>query len=155
MINHLPITTRGKDRTIVVPEIGTVKFREFFAPIEKDLRKLIKNRGKKFEKLRGIKSYTRIQEYHNLIMDTISEKPPDSRITKILASTASKMEKCLTHELWVELSNRLYEFLGGITLAQFANRPGIHELAIQRDKINGRFILARRQAEVLQQRRQA
>ncbi len=60
-------------------------------------------------------------------------------------------EQCLTHELWVELSNRLYEFLAGITLAQFANRPGIHELAIQRDKINGRFILARRQAEVLQQ----
>mgnify|MGYP002713119167 FL=1 len=60
-------------------------------------------------------------------------------------------EQCLTHELWVELSNRLYEFLSGITLAQFANRPGIHELAIQRDKINGRFILARRQAEVLQQ----
>jgi Rrf2 family iron-sulfur cluster assembly transcriptional regulator len=60
-------------------------------------------------------------------------------------------ERCLTHELWVELSNRLYDFLGGITLAQFANRPGIHELAIQRDKINGRFILARRQAEVLQQ----
>jgi len=60
-------------------------------------------------------------------------------------------ERCLTHELWVELSNRLYEFLQGITLAQFANRPGIHELAIQRDKINGRFILARRQAEVLQQ----
>ncbi|MCW8955275.1 MAG: Rrf2 family transcriptional regulator [Gammaproteobacteria bacterium] len=64
-------------------------------------------------------------------------------------------ERCLTHELWVELSNRLYEFLQGITLAQFANRPGIHELAIQRDKINGRFILARRQAEVLQQQRRA
>ncbi len=64
-------------------------------------------------------------------------------------------ERCLTHELWVELSDRLYEFLAGITLAQFANRPGIHELAIQRDKINGRFILARRQAEVLQQQRKA
>ena len=60
-------------------------------------------------------------------------------------------ERCLTHELWVELSNRLYEFLEGITLDQFVNRPGIHELAIQRDKINGRFILARRGAEVLQQ----
>lgn len=64
-------------------------------------------------------------------------------------------EKCLTHELWVELSNRLFEFLEGITLAQFVDRPGIHELAIQRDKINGRFILARRQAEVLQQQRRA
>jgi Rrf2 family transcriptional regulator, iron-sulfur cluster assembly transcription factor len=64
-------------------------------------------------------------------------------------------ERCLTHELWVELSDRLYHFLEGITLAQFVNRPGIHELAIQRDKINGRFILARRQAEVLQQQRRA
>lgn len=64
-------------------------------------------------------------------------------------------EKCLTHELWVELSQRLYGFLEGINLAQFVDRPGIHELAIQRDKINGRFILARRQAEVLQQQRRA
>ena len=64
-------------------------------------------------------------------------------------------EKCLTHELWAELSNRLYAFLEGINLAQFVDRPGIHELAIQRDKINGRFILARRQAEVLQQQRRA
>jgi len=64
-------------------------------------------------------------------------------------------EKCLTHELWAELSQRLYSFLEGINLAQFVDRPGIHELAIQRDKINGRFILARRQAEVLQQQRRA
>ena len=60
-------------------------------------------------------------------------------------------ERCLTHELWMELSDRLHTFLEGITLAQFVDRPGIHELAIQRDRINGRFILARRQAEVLQQ----
>ena len=63
-------------------------------------------------------------------------------------------ERCLTHDLWTELSDRLYTFLSGITLAQFVNRPGIHELAIQRDKINCRFILARRQAEVLNQNRQ-
>ena len=63
-------------------------------------------------------------------------------------------ERCLTHDLWTELSDRLYTFLSGITLAQFVNRPGIHELAIQRDKINGRFILARRQAEMLNQSRQ-
>ena len=62
-------------------------------------------------------------------------------------------EKCLTHELWAELSQRLFNFLEGINLAQFVDRPGIHELAIQRDKINGSFILARRQAEVLQQQR--
>lgn len=63
-------------------------------------------------------------------------------------------ERCLTHDLWSELSERLYTFLSGITLAQFVNRPGIQELAIQRDKINGRFILARRQAEMLNHNRQ-
>ncbi len=58
---------------------------------------------------------------------------------------------CLTHELWTELSQRLYEFLDGITLSQFVDRPGIPELSMQRDKMNGRFILARRQAEAISQ----
>ena len=60
-------------------------------------------------------------------------------------------DKCLTHELWVNLSERLYRFLDGITLAQFVDRPGIPELSLQRDKMIGRFILARKQAEVINQ----
>jgi Rrf2 family transcriptional regulator, iron-sulfur cluster assembly transcription factor len=60
-------------------------------------------------------------------------------------------EACLTHELWTELSHRLYHFLDGITLSQFVDRPGIPELSMQRDKMNGRFILARRQAEAISQ----
>ncbi|MDH5425443.1 MAG: Rrf2 family transcriptional regulator [Gammaproteobacteria bacterium] len=60
-------------------------------------------------------------------------------------------QRCLTHELWSELSNRLYGFLNDITLSQFVNRPGIKELAMQRDEINGRFALAKRQASALRQ----
>jgi len=60
-------------------------------------------------------------------------------------------ERCLTHELWSELSNRLFDFLNEITLSQFVNRPGIRELAMQRDEINGRFALAKRQATALRQ----
>ena len=60
-------------------------------------------------------------------------------------------EACLTHELWTELSKRLYDFLDNITLSQFVDRPGIPELSLQRDKMNGRFILARRQAEAISQ----
>ena len=60
-------------------------------------------------------------------------------------------DACLTHELWSELSGRLHDFLNGITLSQFVDRPGIPELSMQRDKINGRFILARRQAEAISQ----
>jgi Rrf2 family iron-sulfur cluster assembly transcriptional regulator len=63
-------------------------------------------------------------------------------------------EKCLTHELWTDLSKRLYDFLDNITLAQFVDRPGIPELSMQRDKMIGRFILARKQAEALNQNRQ-
>ena len=60
-------------------------------------------------------------------------------------------EKCLTHELWTKLSARLYDFLDNITLAQFVDRPGIPELSMQRDKIIGRFVLARKQAEAINQ----
>jgi Rrf2 family iron-sulfur cluster assembly transcriptional regulator len=61
-------------------------------------------------------------------------------------------ERCLTHELWYDLSERLYNFLDGITLAQFVDRPGIPELSMQRDKIIGRFDLARKQAEAINQK---
>lgn len=60
-------------------------------------------------------------------------------------------QRCLTHELWSELSSRLFDFLNDITLSQFVNRPGIRELAMQRDEINGRFALAKRQASALRQ----
>lgn len=59
--------------------------------------------------------------------------------------------QCLTHELWSNLSDRLHEFLSGITLAQFVERPGIPELSMQRDKKIGRFILAKKQAAVINQ----
>lgn len=60
-------------------------------------------------------------------------------------------ERCLTHELWTDLSDRLYKFLDGITLAQFVDRPGIPELSMERDKSIGRFVLARKQAEAISQ----
>ncbi|MDH5387705.1 MAG: Rrf2 family transcriptional regulator [Gammaproteobacteria bacterium] len=60
-------------------------------------------------------------------------------------------ERCLTHELWSDLSDRLYAFLDGITLAQFVERPGIPELSMERDKSIGRFMLARKQAEAISQ----
>jgi Rrf2 family iron-sulfur cluster assembly transcriptional regulator len=59
--------------------------------------------------------------------------------------------KCLTHELWTNLSVKLHDFLSGITLAQFVERPGIPELSLQRDKKIGRFILAKKQAAAINQ----
>lgn len=38
-------------------------------------------------------------------------------------------ERCLTHELWSDLSKQLYEFLDSITLAQLVNDAGVREAA--------------------------
>ena len=52
----------------------------------------------------------------------------------------SQGEKCLTHELWYELSCNLYRFLSGIMLDQYVNRPEINELVRKQDIHHGRFI---------------
>jgi len=42
-------------------------------------------------------------------------------------------ERCLTHELWDDLTQQLYEFLGGISLADFANRPEVQRVSRRLD----------------------
>ena len=38
-------------------------------------------------------------------------------------------DRCLTHDLWVDLSRQIYDFLDGITLAQMASDAGVREAA--------------------------
>lgn len=40
---------------------------------------------------------------------------------------------CLTHELWSDLSDRIYQFLSGITLTQFAEKSSVRERVAQMD----------------------
>ncbi|GMQ96755.1 MAG: Fe-S cluster assembly transcriptional regulator IscR [Gammaproteobacteria bacterium] len=37
-------------------------------------------------------------------------------------------EKCLTHELWTDLSDQIQGFLSNITLGEFINRPQVREI---------------------------
>ena len=56
-------------------------------------------------------------------------------------------ERCLTHELWDDLSNRLYAFLDGITLAQFSDRPEVQAVAKRQDRqVNRHHFIFRRSA---------
>ncbi len=48
-------------------------------------------------------------------------------------------DRCLTHELWNELSDRLYSFLDSITLDQFIDRPEIKEIARRQDEESKRM----------------
>lgn len=43
-------------------------------------------------------------------------------------------ERCLTHDLWSELSKQIYEFLNGITLAHLVDRNGVQEVAQRQDR---------------------
>lgn len=52
----------------------------------------------------------------------------------------SSGEKCLTHQLWFDLSCKLYQFLSGIKLDQYVNRPDINELVKKQDRQFGRFL---------------
>jgi Rrf2 family iron-sulfur cluster assembly transcriptional regulator len=43
-------------------------------------------------------------------------------------------ERCLTHFLWEDLSDRIYDFLSGISLADLVNRPNVQEVALRQQE---------------------
>ena len=46
--------------------------------------------------------------------------------------------RCLTHELWSDLSRQIFSFLEGITLAQFVERPSVRQVADRQDRMHRR-----------------
>lgn len=47
-------------------------------------------------------------------------------------------KRCLTHELWTDLSDQIFQFLDNITLDRFTARPDIQELAKRQDILHHR-----------------
>ena len=45
-------------------------------------------------------------------------------------------DRCLTHYLWEGLSERIHEFLSGITLADLVDRPTVQEVARRQEDRN-------------------
>jgi Rrf2 family iron-sulfur cluster assembly transcriptional regulator len=43
--------------------------------------------------------------------------------------------RCLTHDLWHDLSKQIHEFLGGIDLAQLVERRRVREVAERQDQV--------------------
>ena len=46
-------------------------------------------------------------------------------------------ERCLTHDLWHDLSRQIYEFLSKIDLAELVSRRCVKEVAARQDQNNG------------------
>lgn len=44
-------------------------------------------------------------------------------------------EPCLTHDLWMDLSKRIYEFLSDISLGQLIERQHTREVAARQDRV--------------------
>src|SRR6266566_6032413 len=42
-------------------------------------------------------------------------------------------ETCLTHQLWEDLSTRIYEFLHGISLADLVSKPQVQQVASRQE----------------------
>lgn len=42
-------------------------------------------------------------------------------------------QPCLTHELWCDLSQQIYDFLAGISLAELVSRRGVQEVAARQE----------------------
>ena len=73
----------------------------------------------------------------------LANKPEDTTVADIIIAINENIdarrcggkincdgdERCLTHELWEELSNRIYSFLQGISLANLVNQPDVQEVS--------------------------
>lgn len=49
-------------------------------------------------------------------------------------------ERCLTHDLWADLSNQIHSFLSNITLGELVERRGVREVANRQDLKVARFV---------------
>ncbi len=45
------------------------------------------------------------------------------------AHNCQNNERCLTHDLWQDLSDRIYEYLNNIRLQELVNRKGVQQVA--------------------------
>ena len=94
-VNHLYITSASKSQTIIVPGKGKVNFREHFSKVEKKLRKIVNTKLKKFEKLRGVQTYDKLNAYVLKIDKVVSLKDESHRVSKVLMGASDAIKQSL------------------------------------------------------------
>ncbi len=65
------------------------------------------------------------------VITAVDEKVDTTRCGGM--SNCQDDERCLTHELWVDLSDQIYTFLSSISLRQLMDRKGVREVADRQD----------------------
>ncbi|MEJ2344722.1 MAG: Fe-S cluster assembly transcriptional regulator IscR [Gammaproteobacteria bacterium] len=70
------------------------------------------------------------------VITAVDEKVDTTRCGGL--SNCQDAERCLTHDLWVNLSNQIYDFLSNISLGDLMQTEGVQEVAGRQDsKGNG------------------
>lgn len=70
------------------------------------------------------------------IINAVSEKLDTTRCEG--KENCQNGQRCLTHELWADLSDQIRNFLDGITLSQFAERATVQEVIHRQDTLHFR-----------------
>lgn len=100
--------------------------------------------------------FTRLRK-HNLVTSTrgpgggysLSRPPSDIAIADVIAAVNEAVDttrcsgennchegrRCLTHELWDDLSQQIYQFLNRISLASLMQEQGVRRVAERQDRI--------------------
>jgi Rrf2 family iron-sulfur cluster assembly transcriptional regulator len=65
------------------------------------------------------------------VITAVDEKVDTTRCGGL--SNCQDDERCLTHDLWVDLSEQIYNFLSNISLGQLMDRKGVREVAVRQD----------------------
>ena len=65
------------------------------------------------------------------VITAVDEKLETTRCGGL--SNCQDDERCLTHELWTELSDQIYHFLSNISLGTLVNRQGVQDVAARQD----------------------
>ncbi|MCG5515382.1 MULTISPECIES: Fe-S cluster assembly transcription factor [Ectothiorhodospira] len=82
---------------------------------------------------------------------TLSRPPSELAIADVISAVDEKVdttrcggtvdcqnnERCLTHDLWSDLSRQIYDFLANITLGDVMKRNGVQEVAARQDRAMG------------------
>ncbi len=61
------------------------------------------------------------------VVDAVNESLDTTRCNK--RGDCQNGDKCLTHDLWSDLSDRIHEFLSGITLAELMSKREVRNVA--------------------------
>jgi Rrf2 family iron-sulfur cluster assembly transcriptional regulator len=81
------------------------------------------------------------------IVDAVNESMDATRCNR--RGDCQDGHPCLTHHLWLDLSDQIHDFLSGITLQSLISRKEIQTIAERQDNRSGRIEAALREDEEL------